>query len=118
MQYAGSCHCGRIAFELETDAPITEVYDCNCSLCRRRGGLLWFGARSQLQLQAVAQEMGSYRFNRQHIAHHYCMDCGIAPFSEGANPNTGEANIAVNVRCIPDLDLSTLSVQKVDGARL
>lgn len=37
MHYAGSCHCGRIAFDLQTDAPITEAYDCNCSLCRRRG---------------------------------------------------------------------------------
>ncbi|MEA9580158.1 MULTISPECIES: GFA family protein [Xanthomonas] len=116
MLYAGSCHCGSIAFELETDAPITEVYDCNCSLCRRRGGLLWFGTRTQLRLQAAAEAVGTYRFNHHHIEHHHCPQCGIAPFSEGANPKTGEASVAVNVRCLPALDLTTLRVQQVDGA--
>ena len=42
MQYQGSCHCGRIAFTVQAEAPISDVLDCNCSLCRRRGGLLWF----------------------------------------------------------------------------
>ncbi|WP_115562469.1 GFA family protein [Xanthomonas arboricola] len=116
MLYAGSCHCGSIAFELETDAPITEVYDCNCSLCRRRGGLLWFGTRTQLRLQAAAEAVGTYRFNHHHIEHHHCPQCGIAPFSEGANPKTGEASVVVNARCLPALDLTTLRVQQVDGA--
>ncbi|WP_372381902.1 GFA family protein [Xanthomonas sp. NCPPB 1068] len=116
MHYAGSCHCGRIAFDLETETPITEVYDCNCSFCRRRGGLLWFGARTQLHLQAAPNALGSYRFNRQHIEHHHCPQCGIAPFSEGADPKTGEAGVAVNVRCLPGLDLAGLRVHMVDGA--
>jgi hypothetical protein len=42
--------------------------------------------------------------------------CGIAPFSEGTNPKTGEATVAVNVRCLPDVDLATLKVVPVDGA--
>ena len=46
MRLAGSCHCGRIAYEVEVGDGITEVYDCNCSMCRRRGGLLWFAPRS------------------------------------------------------------------------
>ncbi|MFW9484401.1 GFA family protein [Xanthomonas euvesicatoria pv. euvesicatoria] len=116
MHYAGSCHCGRIAFDLQTEALITEVYDCNCSLCRRRGGLLWFGARTQLQLQAAPEAVGSYRFNQQRIDHHYCTQCGIAPFSEGLNPKTGEMGVAVNVRCLPAVDLAGLQVHAIDGA--
>ncbi|QBG83223.1 hypothetical protein EYR27_03830 [Xanthomonas oryzae] len=30
MHDAGSCHCGRIAFDLKTEATLTEAYDCNC----------------------------------------------------------------------------------------
>ncbi|WAH65895.1 GFA family protein [Xanthomonas hortorum] len=116
MHYAGSCHCGRIAFDLQTDAPITEAYDCNCSLCRRRGGLLWFGTRTQLRLQSESEALGTYRFNQHHLDHHHCPHCGIAPFSEGMNPRTGEASVAVNVRCPPTLDLSALRVHAVDGA--
>ncbi|OOW84249.1 aldehyde-activating protein [Xanthomonas axonopodis pv. clitoriae] len=116
MHYAGSCHCGCIAFDLQTEAPITEVYDYNCSLCCRRGGLLWFGARTQLQLQAVPQALGSYRFNQHHIDHHDRPQCGIAPFSECLNPKTGAMGVAVNVRCLPALDLAGLQVHAVDGA--
>lgn len=118
MNYSGSCHCGRIAFELETEAPIAEVYDCNCSMCRRRGGLLWFGARTALSLRNAPEALGTYRFNRLHIDHHHCPDCGIAPFSEGTHPKTGEATVAVNVRCLPQVDLAALQVRSVDGASL
>ena len=48
----GSCHCGRVAFEL--DAPVTNVVECNCSICRRRGAL-WIGA-TEAQLRVVSGE--------------------------------------------------------------
>jgi len=31
----GSCHCGAIRFEIQSDFP--EITTCDCSLCRRRG---------------------------------------------------------------------------------
>lgn len=40
MNYRGSCHCGTIAYEVEGD--LDQVIQCNCSLCSRRGWLLWF----------------------------------------------------------------------------
>ena len=39
MHYSGGCHCGRIAFEFDSDAPVAEVIECNCSLCAKRGHL-------------------------------------------------------------------------------
>lgn len=50
MEYQGSCHCGRIAFTVQAEAPISDVIDCNCSMCRRRGSLLWFAPRAAFQL--------------------------------------------------------------------
>ena len=113
---SGSCHCGRIAFEVEVGDGIAEVYDCNCSMCRRRGGLLWFAPRTALHLKTAEADLGTYRFNKKHLEHHYCPDCGIAPFSEVTNPKTGEATVAVNVRCLPDVDLASLKVVQADGA--
>ncbi len=118
MKYAGSCHCGRIAFDLETGTDIAEVYDCNCSMCRRRGGLWWFGAREALVLNSEAAALATYRFNRHHIDHHHCTQCGIAPFSEGTHPATGARTVAVNVRCLPGLDLAALKIVPIDGAGL
>lgn len=113
MKHAGSCHCGRIAFTVE--GQIDEVYDCNCSMCRRRGGLLWFGPATALDLATPRENLGSYKFNRHHIDHHFCPNCGVSPFSEGVD-KTGAKTVAVNVRCLPDVDLTTLKITAVDGA--
>ena len=114
MTHHGSCHCGRIAFDLEGE--VKDVIDCNCSMCRRRGSLLAFFPREALTLTTQERDHGTYRFNKQHIAHHFCPTCGIAPFSEGVDPRSGAKMACVNVRCLPDVDLSSLNVQKFDGA--
>lgn len=116
MIHAGSCHCGKIAFDVEAD--ITQATDCNCSMCRRRGGLLWFGPREALTLKTPESDLSTYMFNKHHIQHHFCSTCGISPFGEGDNPKTGARMISVNVRCLPEVDLASLKVTTFDGASL
>ena len=36
-KYKGSCHCGRVRFEIE--AEIDHVCVCDCSVCKKRGAL-------------------------------------------------------------------------------
>ena len=48
MNYKGSCHCGRVAFEVE--GTIDRGLACNCSMCQRRGSLLWFSPRDKFHL--------------------------------------------------------------------
>ena len=48
MKYRGSCHCGKVAYEVEGE--IQETYSCNCSICSRRGSLLWFAPREKFRL--------------------------------------------------------------------
>lgn len=38
QKYAGSCHCGAVRFEIETDFPQLSV--CDCSICRRKNALM------------------------------------------------------------------------------
>ena len=112
--HAGSCHCGRIAFTVEGE--FDSAIDCNCSMCRRRGSLLAFVPREALVLKTPETEIGTYTFNRHALQHHFCPHCGIAPFSEGADPRSGQKMAAVNLRCLPDVDLSKVQVQSYDGA--
>ena len=112
-RYQGSCHCGRIAFEVEGE--VSSVIDCNCSMCRRRGGLLAAFPRSALTLRTPQENLSTYRFNREAIEHHFCANCGVATFSEGKGRD-GAAMAMVNVRCLPDVDLAALEVTDVDGA--
>ena len=112
MKYEGSCHCGNIAFTVE--GAFTEALDCNCSLCRRRGGLLGFVPREKLHLAVPEENLSTYTFNSHAIKHHFCAKCGIAPFGEATAPN-GMEMASVNLRCIPALDLSALTVNAFDG---
>jgi hypothetical protein len=114
MTHAGSCHCGRIAFTLEGE--VSEAIDCNCSMCRRRGSLLAFFPREALTLTSKEGDYGTYRFNTEKIAHHFCQTCGVSPFSEAIHPKTGVPTVAVNVRCLPDVDIAALDIKQVDGA--
>src|SRR5690349_7080688 len=43
LMHKGSCHCGKIAFEVEGE--IDSALACNCSICQRMGSLLWFVPR-------------------------------------------------------------------------
>ena len=45
--HQGSCHCGRVCFEV--DGEIDSAMSCNCSMCQRKGSLLWFVPRDQLR---------------------------------------------------------------------
>lgn len=111
--HEGSCHCGRIAFTLE--GAVEEAIDCNCSLCRRRGALLAAFPREALTLKTPEADLATYRFNKHLIEHRFCPDCGVSPYSEGKGRD-GQAMAMVNVRCLPDVDLSTLKVIAYDGA--
>jgi len=112
MKFQGGCHCGRIAFTVEGE--LEQVVECNCSLCSKRGYLLWFVPRAQLQLATPEADMASYTFNTGRIQHRFCPTCGCAPFGEGSDP-TGTATAAVNVRCLDGVDTSALRMVKVDG---
>lgn len=112
MKYQGSCHCGRVAFEAEGD--IDSGLDCNCSMCRRRGGLLWFIARDKLRLTTPVAQLGTYSFNTHRLQHHFCPTCGIATFSEGKDQQ-GVEMAAVNLRCLDGVDLAAVKIVHYDG---
>jgi hypothetical protein len=112
MLFHGSCHCGRIAFDVEGE--LTGAMSCNCSMCQRKGMLMWFVPRAQLTLTTTESNLATYTFNKHVIKHHFCPTCGIHPFGEGADPQ-GNKIAAVNVRCLDNIDLSTIPVQHYDG---
>jgi len=115
MKHRGSCHCGRVAFEVE--GMVDRSMACNCSMCRRRGSLLWFVPRERLQLLTPEADVATYRFHKHVIAHRFCPNCGIHVYGEGQAPD-GKPMAAVNIRCIEDIELETVPVTQFDGRSL
>ena len=112
MTHAGSCHCGRIAFEVE--GTLDGAMACNCSMCQRKGILMWFVPRAQLRLLTPETDASTYTFNKRAIRHRFCPVCGIHPFGEAPGPG-GEPMAAVNLRCLQDIDLGSVPVTQFDG---
>lgn len=115
MKYKASCHCGQVAFEFEGE--FKEALACNCSMCQRRGSLLWFLPREQLQLLTPEDAAARYTFNKHVIQHRFCPRCGIHAYGEGQDPK-GRQVAAVNVRCVEGLDLDALPIHHFDGRAL
>jgi hypothetical protein len=112
MEYKGSCHCGRIAFEVE--GTIDSGMACNCSMCQRRGSLLWFVPVEKLRLLTPDANASSYLFNKHVIKHRFCAVCGIHAYGEGTDPK-GNRMAAINIRCLEDIDLESIPVKHFDG---
>jgi hypothetical protein len=112
MIYQGSCHCGKVAYEVEGD--IQGALACNCSMCQRKGSLLWFVPRAQFRLHTPEDAASTYTFNKHVIKHRFCPTCGIHPYAEGVDPK-GNPMAAINLRCIEGIDLDAIPVQHFDG---
>ena len=110
--HSGSCHCGQVAFEVEGE--ITGGVACNCSMCQRKGSLLWFVPRTALRVTTGEDAMATYTFNKHVVRHRFCPTCGIHPFGEGVSPD-GTAMAAINLRCIEGIDLEAVPVTHYDG---
>lgn len=116
MVYRGSCHCGKVTFEATGE--ITNVMECNCSICTKKGYLLWMIPRAQLKLLTPPENMASYKFNKKAIDHYFCPNCGCGPFGEGTEPKSGTMMAAINVRCLEGVNLTQLKRMPFDGRSL
>ena len=110
--YQGGCHCGLVRFSVNAD--LSSVIHCNCSHCEKKGLLLVFVPASQFSFLQGEEALTSYGFNTKKIDHRFCKNCGVQPLGFGKNKN-GEPTVAINTRCIDDIDISSLNLKPFDG---
>jgi len=113
MAYEGSCHCGAVTFTVEGDLP-EEAISCNCTYCRRKGTLLAFVPASQFTLDSGEEVLRDYLFNTERITHRFCTVCGTQAFAYGKGRDGAEMR-AINLRCVPSVDLDALEVHFHNG---
>ena len=111
--YQGSCHCGRVRFELISD--LQPALRCNCSVCKRKGVPMVTAADASFKLTAGAEFVTLYQFNSRQARHHFCKVCGIYTHH---NPRSNPSLTRVNAGCLEGVDPLALETQLVDGAAL
>jgi len=113
MSFTGSCHCGALRYEC--DGTPEEAMTCNCSICRRKGAVLYFADPERVRF-TMSVEPTLYRFNTDVVAHAFCPVCGIATHARPEVPGQ-PPKVALNLRA-SDLDLATIRTWEFDGAAL
>lgn len=111
--HQGSCHCGAVKFEVDID--LDHVRVCDCSICRRRGALIHRVSEECFRLLTPLEEMTLYQFNTMTAKDYFCAKCGILPFRR---PRTGPEFWSINVRCLENVDIDAIPIEKVYGSRL
>ena len=110
MIYTGGCHCGTVKFEVEA-GEITEVHECNCSICRKSGFLHLIVPKSAFKLIRGKDDLIEYTFNSGTAKHLFCRTCGVKSFYI---PRSNPDGISVNVRCL-DPQPDTFEIVPFDG---
>ena len=111
--YRGSCHCGTVRFEVETDFP--ELTMSDCSLCRRRPALMVKAPERRLRLLAGEDALTEYQFHTRTARHFFCKVCGIYPFHrKRVTPD----HFGINVHCLEGFDPAGLPVRQAVGAAM
>lgn len=111
--YAGSCHCGAVRFEIEAD--ITDLYTCDCSLCRKKNALMTSVHESRFKLVAGEEKLSLYQWNTGVARHYFCSMCGIYPFHK---KRSMPDHYGINVQCLADFDPQSVPQRRADGATM
>jgi hypothetical protein len=112
-KYIGSCHCGGVRFEVDTDQPLGPYFRCNCSLCSRKGAVIGAARRSALTVVAGEPLISTYTWNTHEAQHYFCKVCGIYTH----HVMRGQIHtVGLNMACIEGFDVTAHDgVQMEDG---
>lgn len=109
--YKGSCHCGAIQFEIDTDFP--ELTTCDCSICKRKNALMVKVHESQFRLISGQEYLTEYQFHTKTAKHYFCKTCGIYPFHrKRVTPDY----YGINVFCLDGFDSTGIPIRQTVGA--
>ena len=93
MNYLGSCHCGAVTANYETDAPVMLRQD-GCGFCSARGVKSASDPNGKLTLVSQGRLI-RYRFGHKTADFLICPKCGtyVAAQMEGPNGPVGVLNV-------------------------
>ena len=123
MTVKGSCHCGKVAFEVNGEVPAT-LTRCTCSFCAKRGTLYAYFEPAQFRLATPEADTATYRWQSKIVAHNFCPNCGCGTFSDSPDFKPDGSwdgktrRIGVNARLFDNFDAAAAPVQVFDGKNL
>ncbi|PNP44587.1 hypothetical protein TGAMA5MH_03717 [Trichoderma gamsii] len=121
ITYRGNCHCGDFVYEIKVPE-IKEAYNCECSICVRKG-YLWLhpGTSNVTIVKGSLDQLTAYTFGEKKLKHLFCPKCstGVAASwwkDEEADPQHALQPSYINAHAIQGLNTWALKRIPYDGA--
>jgi hypothetical protein len=113
MIYRGSCHCGAVSAEYESEAPVRLRHD-GCGFCASRG--VKSASDPNGRLTVVSQRrLVRYRFGHKTADFLICPVCGTYVATQMAGPRGPVGVINVVGLAIPELKDEPATLASLDG---
>ena len=68
--YIGSCHCGKVRFEV--DMNLDHVRVCDCTVCKKRGALNHRVEEKDIQIFTPLDELIQYKWHTMRATDYIC----------------------------------------------
>lgn len=111
---AGSCHCGAVSWEYHGRPD--HLNSCNCSICRRYGGLWAYGTTETIRIHAAPGATVPYVRGDSTLAFHHCRGCGCVTHWASLAAEDGMRRVAVNMAMAEPAVVAGFRVRHFDGA--
>ena len=109
----GACHCG--AVRLTLPAAPEKATKCNCSLCRRLGGLWAYYEFGSVKVEGHPDHTAEYVWGDKTLRNVRCAHCGCSTHWEPLVPEPGGRH-GVNLNNFDPRLLEGVQVRRFDGA--
>lgn len=107
----GSCHCGSVTYEINTEITFGAV--CDCSICSRKGAIMAVAEPEDFTLLSGEDSLTLYQFNSQVAKHYFCKKCGIYTH----HYRRSDGRLGFNTGCIDGFDKDKLDeIKHVPGS--
>ncbi|KAA8646330.1 GFA family protein [Aspergillus tanneri] len=87
------------------------------SICSINGYLLVYTQKANITFHNSDDAIKEYRFGSMKYPHGFCPNCGTSVYAR-AEGGEYDGIVAVNVRTLKDVDISTLKIEQLDGKRI
>ena len=109
----GSCHCGKIKFELIKTPE--HLIECNCSICYRIGAIWAHADESEISIISDESDLINYSWGDKGIKFCSCKQCGCTTHWIPVDTEQS-TRMAVNTRMVDRAETSDIQVRHFDGA--
>jgi len=110
-----ACHCGAVTMQLLRKP--SEIFECNCSICRKLGVLWAYYPCDDVVFEKDTAVTNVYVWNKKSLEFHSCSKCGCTTHWVATDPTFRE-KMGVNARLIDGLDRTNTALEYVDHGEI